>query len=177
MLYKLSIIEINVRINTESYCFHLVSYLYLMYQNFLACAVEVCVKFSFQWKVWEKLSTIKFLTGEEYDWIYFTCCTKILHDQCSVLLFIRLFTFLTNNPSLALIGRNPFRACFFHLSTYFVKPRNIFVWFDSDYQLSFQKMRIQRIIVRILFILDFHFEGNIVYEFLVHYAFTYTNRK
>ena len=112
MLYKLSIIEINVRINTESYCFHLVSYLYLMYQNFLACAVEVCVKFSFQWKVWEKLSTIKFLTGEEYDWIYFTCCTKILHDQCSVLLFIRLFTFLTNNPSLALIGRNPFRACF-----------------------------------------------------------------
>ena len=42
--YKLNIIEINVRINTESFCFHLVSYLYLMYQNFLA--VEVCVKFS-----------------------------------------------------------------------------------------------------------------------------------
>ena len=52
-----------------------------------------------------------FLTGKQYDWIYFTCCTKILHDQCSVLLFIRLFTFLTNNTSLALIGRNPFRAC------------------------------------------------------------------
>ena len=44
--YKLNIIEINVRINTESFCFHLVSYLYLMYQNFLACAVEVCAKFS-----------------------------------------------------------------------------------------------------------------------------------
>ena len=89
--------------------------------NFLACAVEVCVKFSIQWKVWEKLSTIKFLTGEEYDWIYFTCCTKILHDQCSVLLFIRLFTFLTNNPSLALIGRNPFRACFFLFSAFHIK--------------------------------------------------------
>ena len=38
---KLNIIEINVRIDTESFCFHLVSYLYLMYQNFLACAVEV----------------------------------------------------------------------------------------------------------------------------------------
>ena len=74
----------------------------------------VCVKFSIQWKVWEKLSTIKFLTGKEYDWIYFTCCTKILHDQCSVHLFIRLFSFLTNNTSLALIGRNPFRACFFN---------------------------------------------------------------
>ena len=35
-----------------------------------------------------------------------------LHEQCSVFLFIRLFTFLTNNTSLALIGRNPFRACF-----------------------------------------------------------------
>ena len=44
--YKLNIIEINVRIITESFCFHLISYLYLMYQNFLACAVEVCVKFS-----------------------------------------------------------------------------------------------------------------------------------
>ena len=83
-----------------------------MYQNFLACAVEVCVKFSIQWKVWEKLSTIKFLTGEEYDRIYFTCCIKILHDQCSVLLFIKSFTFFTNNTLLALIGRNPFRACF-----------------------------------------------------------------
>jgi hypothetical protein len=118
--YELSIIEINVRINTESYCFHLVSYLYLMYQNFLACAVEVCVKFSFQWKVGEKLSTIKFLTGEEYDLIYFTCCTKILHDQCFVLLFIRLFTFLTNNTSLALIGRNPFRACFYIIFKMFI---------------------------------------------------------
>ena len=49
--HKLNIIEINVRINTESFFFHLVSYLYLMYQNFLACAVEVCVKFSIQWKV------------------------------------------------------------------------------------------------------------------------------
>ena len=49
--YKLNIIEINVRINTESFFFHLVSYLFLMYQNFLACAVEVCVKFSIQWKV------------------------------------------------------------------------------------------------------------------------------
>ena len=28
--YKLNIIEINVRINTDSFCFHLVSYLYLM---------------------------------------------------------------------------------------------------------------------------------------------------
>ena len=26
--YKLNIIEINVRINTDSFCFHLVSYLY-----------------------------------------------------------------------------------------------------------------------------------------------------
>ena len=106
--------------------FHLVFYLYLMYQNFLACAVEVCLKFyqnflawavevclkfSIQWKVWEKLSTIKFLTGEEYDRIYFTYCIKILHDQCSVLLFIKSFTFFTNNTLVALIGRNPFRAC------------------------------------------------------------------
>ena len=45
--YKLNIIEINVRINTESFFFHF----FLMYQNFLACAVEVCVKFSIQWKV------------------------------------------------------------------------------------------------------------------------------
>ena len=44
--YKLNIIEINVRINTESFCFHLISYLYLIYQHFLAWAVEVCVKFS-----------------------------------------------------------------------------------------------------------------------------------
>ena len=44
--YKLNIIEINVRINTESFCFHLVSYLYLMYQTFLACAVEVSVRIS-----------------------------------------------------------------------------------------------------------------------------------
>ena len=43
--YKLNTIEINVRINTESFCFHLVSYLCFMYQNFLACAVA-CVKFS-----------------------------------------------------------------------------------------------------------------------------------
>ena len=28
--YKLNSIEINVRINTDSFCFHLVSYLYLM---------------------------------------------------------------------------------------------------------------------------------------------------
>ena len=44
--YKLNIIEINVRIDIESFCFHIVSYPYLMYQNFLACAVEACVKFS-----------------------------------------------------------------------------------------------------------------------------------
>ena len=36
-----------------------------------------------------------------------------LHDPCSVLLFIRSFTFLSNNTSIALIGRNPFRACFY----------------------------------------------------------------
>ena len=29
--YKLNVIEINVRINTESFCFHLISYLYLMF--------------------------------------------------------------------------------------------------------------------------------------------------
>ena len=120
--HKLNIIAINVRINTESFFFHLVSYLYLMYQNFLACAVEVCVKFSIQWKVWEKLSTIKFLTGEEYDRIYFTYCIKILHDQCSILLFIKSFTFFTNNTLLALIGRNPFRACFSNFPYRFYYP-------------------------------------------------------
>ena len=38
--YKLNIVEINVRIDTESFCFH------LMHQTFLAYAVEVYVKFS-----------------------------------------------------------------------------------------------------------------------------------
>ena len=74
---------------------------------------NIIVKHSIQ--IWQKIE-FRFLCskiGVQYwsDWIYFTC-TKILHDQCSVLLFIRLFTLLTNNTWLVLIGRNPFRACF-----------------------------------------------------------------
>ena len=44
--YKPNIIEINVRINNESFCYRLISYLYLMYQNFLAVQWR-CVLSSF----------------------------------------------------------------------------------------------------------------------------------